>query len=91
MSDEPGPGWWWLSFVDLDRPEGHRFLGVTIIHASSAMAAVRVAHLQDCNPGGEVAIIPIHVDSDIPPEDRERLLSADEARALMRLVRGRDE
>jgi hypothetical protein len=32
-------GWWWLSFVDPDKPDGQRFLGVTIVQGYGAASA----------------------------------------------------
>lgn len=51
-----GDTWWWLSFVDEERPEGDRFLGVLLIDAPSDTAAVMRAHMLGLNPGGEVAM-----------------------------------
>ncbi len=51
--------YYWLSFVDDTRPEGDRFVGGCIVVASSAAGAVMEARAQDCNPGGEVAIVEI--------------------------------
>lgn len=72
--------WWWLSFVDPDRAEGVRFLGVAIVEARGpALAALR-AHNLGINPGGEVAILPLPWPP--KPEDCDRLLTAAEAQAL---------
>lgn len=45
----------WLSFCDPDRPEGSRFLGVSIVKANSFDEALGWASFLKCNPGGEVA------------------------------------
>ena len=51
--------YYWLSFCDSDRPEGQHFLGGCIVEAWNAEDAVREAWAQNCNPGGEVAIIEV--------------------------------
>jgi hypothetical protein len=50
---------WWLSFCDPGRPVGQKFLGACIVPASGMVGAIRVAHEQGCNPGGEVVGHPI--------------------------------
>jgi hypothetical protein len=50
---------WWLSFCDPNRPEGQRLLGGCIVQADSMAQAMIEAHIQGCNPGGEVVGIPI--------------------------------
>jgi hypothetical protein len=51
--------YYWLSFVDNDRPQGQRFLGGCLVEATSAQDAVLEAWAQQCNPGGEVAMVEI--------------------------------
>jgi hypothetical protein len=51
--------YYWLSFVDDARPEGDRFLGGCLVEASSSEEAVVEAWQQQCNPGGEVAMVEI--------------------------------
>ena len=72
------PRWWWLSFADPHRARNDQFLGVAIVEAAGPITASLVAHDLGVNPGGEVAILPLK------PEDRERLLSREEAQALLR-------
>lgn len=68
-------GWWWLSFVDPNRPDGQRFLGVAIVEGYGVASASRRAHELAVNPGGEVRAEPLVGDA-IPPEEyRNRLLS----------------
>lgn len=57
--------WWWMSFVDPDRPEGERFVGACIVRAPGPVTAVIEAHAQKCNPGGQVRSLPFppHVDA----------------------------
>jgi hypothetical protein len=74
------PQWWWLSFVDPDRPEGDRFLGVVIVEARGPTTATQRAHDLGINPGGEVAIVPLP--GPPRPEDRERLLTRAEVQAI---------
>jgi hypothetical protein len=51
--------YYWLSFVDDDRPKGNRFLGGCLVQARSPQDAILEAWQQHCNPGGEVAMIEI--------------------------------
>jgi hypothetical protein len=51
--------YYWLSFVDDARPEGDRFLGGCLVEAVSPEEAVVEAWRQQCNPGGEAAIVEI--------------------------------
>lgn len=82
MPVEPQSGWWWLSFVDPDRPEGDRFLGACIVEGTDLGAAVQTAWMLGCNPGGEVAGIGI-VEGRVPAEEyRDRLLPKAEALEL---------
>jgi hypothetical protein len=53
----PRSAWYWMSFVDPDRPAGDRFLGVAIVWADGPVTAVSKTHELDINPGGEVAIV----------------------------------
>ena len=68
-------GWWWLSFVDPDRPDGERFLGVAIVEGYGVGSASRRAHELQINPGGEVHAEPLTGDAIPPAEYRNRLLS----------------
>ena len=47
--------WWYMSFVDPELPEGHRFLGGILIEARGPTEAMLKSHHQGINPGGEVA------------------------------------
>jgi hypothetical protein len=51
--------WWWLSFCDVNRPEGDQFLGVAIVDAFNEIMAVSRAWDLGCNPGGEVMLVAI--------------------------------
>jgi len=46
----------YMSFCDVDRPAGQKFLGATVIEAADVKAAVTRSHRIGVNPGGEVAI-----------------------------------
>ncbi len=76
--------WFWLSFADTRLPTGTQFLGGTIVQASDARAAVRVARDVGCNPGGGVQIQyvapnqPLHVYA-VLEKWRDRLLSREES------------
>jgi len=75
-----GLGWWWLSFVDTERPEGQRFLGVVVLEATGFMDAVGQAWAHGLNPGGEVQGMEVVEGNGLPPEAfRNRLLSEAEA------------
>lgn len=50
--------WWWMSFVDPDRPEGERFLGACIVQAHGPVTAGIESHAQKCNPGGQSRSLP---------------------------------
>jgi hypothetical protein len=70
-------GWYYLSFVDTDRPEGDRWLGGCFVEADHSMGAAAAAWQKRCNPGGEVQMWgPMQA----PPEARlqNRLLNRDE-------------
>lgn len=45
---------WWLSFVDLDRETGDKFLGVCAVEDESLEDVVQEARWLRLNPGGEV-------------------------------------
>jgi hypothetical protein len=57
LAEESGApaSWWYLSFVDPERPEGTRWLGALIVKASGFLSAIEGTHLMNLNPGGEVA------------------------------------
>lgn len=81
---EPAPGdhLWWLSFCDTDRPPGTQFLGVAVVQAPTFAAAITRSHRIGVNPGGQVqAVGPLRA-SDVPPEWRDRLLSAADVEAM---------
>jgi hypothetical protein len=71
--------WWWLSFVDEDRPKGKKNLGVCIVSADGVVSAAHEAWKLEINPGGQVA--GVHVPRP-PMALRNRLLTPEEARAL---------
>src|SRR5262245_1133454 len=80
---------WWLSFCDEPeqkpwwkfwrRARSGEFLGVAIVQAEDAEAAVQEAWRRGINPGGEVAYVLI-LNADL--HDMNRLLNAEEATAL---------
>lgn len=83
-------GIYWLSFVDPDKsaprdqqvPGGGGFLGVVIVEAYNPIDAVMVSHNLGINPGGEVSIIGPAPEGVYPESAMNRLLSAEEAKAL---------
>jgi hypothetical protein len=74
--------WWWLSFCDLDKPEGERFLGVVIIQGTDLVNAAARAARKELNPGGEIkgAPIPVDLPTAFTAEFCERLLNKFEAK-----------
>lgn len=73
-------GWWWLSFVDPEKPYGQRFLGVAIVQGYGVASAANRAHELGVNPGGEVKAVELTGD-DIPAREfRNRLLDIDEVK-----------
>jgi hypothetical protein len=68
---------WWLDF----QPRKGSF----ITEAASLIEAVRRAWERGCNPGGNVAGY-VYPDGLIGPEFRNRLLSWDEAEALLKQI-----
>lgn len=57
---QPSDGWMWLSFVDPNKPEGERFLGVAIVPGGNIVQCASNAHDLGINPGGQVAGFPLH-------------------------------
>lgn len=69
--------WQWLSFADGTRPKGEQFLGVAIVQAHNVGHAAMVAHARGCNPGGEVAAMPIPERFGPPPPEWDHKLITD--------------
>jgi hypothetical protein len=46
--------YWWLSFADLNKPEGEQFLGATILRGNSLVEVTKEAWRREINPGGEI-------------------------------------
>lgn len=82
---DPRPSLWWLSFIDPTRPQGERLLGVVVVHDIGPMLAVNKAYDLGVNPGGEVVIMPLPPEFDVPPEYRHRLLDRTAAERLREL------
>jgi hypothetical protein len=79
----PGTGsWFYISFVDPDRPKGTRFLGGCYVQAENEAHALAVAHVLGCNPGGEASLVGPLPDEDVranvPDEELNRLLTREE-------------
>lgn len=81
---------WWLSFVDPAKsapraeqvPGGPGFLGAAIVCAPFFLAAVNVATVLGCNPGGEVKAYPLARDDRTPHEYWGRLLTREDIDAI---------
>lgn len=69
--------WRWISFADDERPEGERFLGGCVVYAPGNLSAIREAHKQGCNPGGQALVIAFPEDVDLT-QWGNRLLTRDE-------------
>lgn len=80
----------WLSFCDVTRPEGQRFVGVSVVEGKDFLDACKAAHRLGCNPGGEISggALPDESVKIVAATDRNRLLVHAEA---MRLARALDE
>ncbi len=76
--------WWWLSFVDDEKPRGNQFLGCAIVDGKDFGAAIARAWATGCNPGGEALALPFLPTAAVHLEagDKHRLLTAEESRAL---------
>jgi len=86
IAEQANPeAWWWLSFCDSNLPKGEQFLGACIVRARGFISAIREAHKQGCNPGGEVE--GLETRSDFRPLDgwTNRLLSRNECEEFDRL------
>lgn len=68
--------WYYLSFVDPDRSEGNRFLGVCWVKAGGPTTAIQSAHVHGINPGGQVAFVELPFLHD-PPEGSSYKLHRD--------------
>lgn len=95
MPDAAQP-WWWLSFVDPDRPEGDRFVGACIVQGDDDLIGGRLAGTDPVssawrlgiNPGGEVQLVRVpdgKVDA-VPIEYREVLLTREQVAELDQLL-----
>jgi hypothetical protein len=73
-------GWWYLSFVDVERGG---FLGACIVEAFGVATALEEANRLGINPGGEVASVQIPpAGAAICAQYRDRLLSKAELEAM---------
>ena len=75
--------YYWLSFVDSEKPEGERFIGATIVRSDCIENAIRKAWWLRINPGGEVMGIQIPPEQEamIKPGWENRLISQAELNA----------
>ena len=76
--------WFYLSFVDLNRPKGTRFVGACYLEAESLPQAIALSHALGINPGGEIKAWELPddaVDAVVPLADRFRLLTREEIEA----------
>lgn len=69
---------WWMSFCDLEKPEGQQFLGVAIVEAPGLIHAHQKAWSLGINPGGQVQSVQV---DGIAKEFHDRLLSYAELEA----------
>ena len=69
---------WWLSFVD-----DSGFLGAAIVGpAADLEAAVSLAHVRGCNPGGRCKGAPLPARCPWLPQDCDRLMGIEQAREM---------
>lgn len=76
--------WFYMSFVDPERPAGDRFVGGCYVQGASMPEALDRSWRLGINPGGEVKILELpddKFDALVPEGDRERLLSREEVEA----------
>ena len=58
-------GFFYLSMVDVSRPEGDRFVGATIVNAEDALGAIETARERGLVPkGAQVALVELHTKDD---------------------------
>ncbi len=66
------PLYFWLSFVDPDKPKGQQFIGVIITRAKGMAHAIQKTHDLGINPGGEVLCVETE---ETPTDYMDRLLT----------------
>jgi hypothetical protein len=79
--------YWWMSFVDKNKPKGSKFLGALIIKAENKYDVLVKSWTLGLNPGGDVQFykIPEEYESRIPAEWIEtRILNKEEIDAFER-------
>lgn len=76
--------WFYMSFVDNDRPKGDKFIGAIVAGGASFEDSLKETWIRKINPGGEIAFVEIPNDimDKILPDDKFRLLSKSEAENL---------
>lgn len=65
--------WWWISFLNSDRPTGQMFTGVCIVEGNDFGEALTNSWAHNCNPGGEAQGMQLEVPPD--PKHTYRLLT----------------
>lgn len=63
-----GTVFWWISFVDPDKPKGEKFLGACLVKAlpENPHHALQAAFQHQCSPGGEAMFIEFPADIPMP-------------------------
>jgi hypothetical protein len=76
--------YFWLSFVDPDKPKGEQFLGGCVVKAETVEQAIGWTWAIGINPGGEVGImeVPKHLEKNLAPYGLDRLLTKAELNAM---------
>lgn len=51
--------WWYMSFVDINRPRGNQFLGACLVFSGGEEIAdaIKEAWRVGCNPGGAAQVV----------------------------------
>lgn len=76
--------WWWLSFVDDNRPVGDRFVGGCWVQGYTLRAVIYESHVNGLNPGGEVQASQCPDGFEVPDKWANRLLDRDDIKRMNR-------
>ena len=75
--------WWWVSIINLDKPEGQRFHGVYMVYGASPVQAQELVNAESPEPAHFEAEAHKAPEWAVPPEEyRNRRLDKEEATML---------